>query len=209
MTAVSARVGPKAFFVSTSLVHAVAFLLYLGVGSLAAFAAVASVVAVASAGWFPTQQALIGSLLADEDRVEGDGVGPRRQEPRLCRRRARGDGGARGRGPARVRHGRRGERGLLRALRVALLEAAARRGTGAGRPPAGARASRPVVRRTDAHERRLRSRWFSSRSASPCGSRSERTRRTPSPASSSSSTPSSSCSSRCGRPKAPRRSRAR
>jgi MFS family permease len=70
MTAVSARVGPRAFFFWTSLVRVVAFLLYLAVGSLAAFAAVASLVSVASAGWFPTQQALIGSLLADEDRVK-------------------------------------------------------------------------------------------------------------------------------------------
>jgi MFS family permease len=70
MTAVSARIGPRAFFVSTALVRVFAFLLYLAVGSLASFAAVASLVAVAGAGWFPTQQALIGSLLADEDRVK-------------------------------------------------------------------------------------------------------------------------------------------
>jgi MFS family permease len=70
MTAVSARVGANAFFVWTSLVRGLAFLLYLTVGSLAAFAVVAGFIAVASSAWFPTQQALIGSLLSDEARVK-------------------------------------------------------------------------------------------------------------------------------------------
>ena len=70
MASLAARLGARRFLIATSAAKTAAFALYLAVGSFAAFAVVAAVVATTSAAWFPAQQGLIGALLEERARVE-------------------------------------------------------------------------------------------------------------------------------------------